>query len=168
MELEALGMIKRMVLPEGWKEESNRDESESQTFRHPQEQDVKISFYYRGKPLSSRSAQRLEKVLAAPSHTLSDSECESIEVIMRDASEPEFFRRKTVRTEVLNGIKVLVLEGFWILSDLDCTCIFVASEENGTRIDEIYFLAPPDKFATYQPEFYQSLASIQWECSIIQ
>ena len=163
MDLEDLGKIKRLTLPDDWLEEENKNEyMEMQSFVHPSEKEVKMSFYYCGRPLSARSAENLRNVLSKPAHELDPAERESIEVVIGDASEPEYFDLKSARTEDVKGVRVLIVEGFWKLSDVNSYAAFVDSEEDGVRIDEIYYLAPADKFASFLPVMQNALASIEW------
>ncbi len=170
MDLKALGKIKRITLPENWQEEVDEaDQSEIQTFVHPQEPEVKFISYYRGKALSSPTASNLKRLLERPAHILTKEEILSIEVIFRDAAEAEYFEIKSAYTTEVNGVLLLALRGHWKLSELDSLGIFVNSidEDACCRIDELYYLAPPDKFEKYLDLMQKSLESIEWQNSSV-
>ncbi len=162
--IQDLGKIKRITIPDGWKVESNSDDSgDLITYRHPDEKDVKISCFFRGKPLSQLTSESLLRILASPAHSLNLDEHLSIETVLRDAAETEYFDLKTFRSYEISGQMVLLSEGFWKLSDLDSLAAFICSvEEEGIRVDEIYFVAPKEKFDKYLPVFQDTLNSIQW------
>jgi hypothetical protein len=98
-----------------------------------------------------------------PPHKLNPEEYGFVETILRDAAESEYFDLSSLHTSILRGEKILIAEGFWKLSTLDSYAVFIDSDENGDcRIDEIYYLAPREKFAAHLPEFRNTLDSIQW------
>lgn len=161
MELLNEGKIKRICIPEDWVQERSSDEWMI-TYSARIDTDVKLSFYYRGKPASPRTAENFQKVLQKPAHRLSAEEHESIEVVIRDASEEEYFDLAESRTEEINGNMVLVVEGFWKLSNVDSMGIFIDCKGDGREVREIYYLAPKDKFARFLPQIKAALNSIEW------
>ncbi len=165
-----LGKIERITISDSWNLAANGDDSgDLITYEHRDDKDVNLSFFYRGKPLGQRTSENLLKILTLPSHSLSPEEHLSAETILRDAAELEYFDLDTFCSAEINGQMILLAKGFWKLSNLSSYAAFISSsEDEGTRIDEIYFLAPPEKFERFLPLFQETLNSIQWsnQCNL--
>lgn len=163
MELIDHGRIKRIKIPDRWIKDEPLDEwTEIVSFHSPEDSETKLSFYFRGKPIDSSSASNFQTLLSQPPHTLDTNEISKIEVIIHNASEPEYFDLKSANTDDLNGQRVLIVEGYWKLSDVDSYGIFLDSEGGGKIIDEIYFLSPPSNFRQILPQIKSCLQTIEW------
>lgn len=169
MELTNYGQIRTMQIPEGWTKQGPPDEFTSMISYHdPEDSDVKISFHYRGKPVDATTAKDLQSILKQEPHTLSSKEIENIEIVMHNASEPEYFDLQSAHTENINGKTVLIVKGIWKLSDAKSISIYSQSSKDERSIDEIYFLAPSRKFAAHLSLFNACLNSIYWSDLLVQ
>ena len=77
-------------------------------------------------------------------------------------SEDSFFERYCVKTEILNGHKVLVVEGLWKESDLKTFALFIDGNGKGTLVDELHFYAPSAKYDEHIGEIKKILASTKF------
>lgn len=163
MELKNYGQIHKMHIPDGWVKEGSPDEFTTMiSFHHPDEHDVKMSFYYRGKPVDPITAQDFQSVLVQKPHQLKRTEIENIEIVMHNAAEPEYFDFESAHTENVNGKTVLVVKGIWKLSNAQSISVYSQSSNDDGSIDEVYFLAPSDKFSQHSALFSACLSSIEW------
>lgn len=160
-ELIDYGPIKRMLLPDHWKKLPNPDDFTIKYCRND-DKDVEIYFFFRGKPASKTTASQFCAVLAKPPHKLDAEELLDLEVVIRDASEDVYFTLTDARTEILSGLMVYVVRGHWKLSEVDSLGIFVDCDGDGKIIEEIYYLAPPDRFEKHLLEVREILNSIEW------
>lgn len=155
------GPIRRMLLPDNWKKLPDPDDF-THKYARENEKDVEIYFFFRGKPVSNTTASRFCALLAKPPHKLDSEELLDLEVVIRDASEDVYFTLTETHTQLLNGLMVYVVQGHWKLSEVDSLGIFVDCDGDGKIIEEIYYLAPPDRFQMYLLEVRQALNSIEW------
>jgi hypothetical protein len=131
MELTNYGQIRAMQIPEGWIKEGPPDEASSMiSFHNPEDHDIKVSFYYRGKPVDTSSAKDLQLILAQTPHQLNRNELENIEIVMHNAAEPEYFDLESAYTENINGKTVLIVNGVWKLSDAKSISVFSHHAKN--------------------------------------
>lgn len=155
-----------MRLPDGWKEcepEFNTILWERcRIFRQPEDPSVHIMMYYRGQPLATQAANRLLSVLEKPSHKLNPDEVDSIGVVLRDASDSDWFEMQSLRTETLKGRKVLVCEGLWKRSGLFDLGVFIDWKGDGSEIEELHYLAPQDLYQKFLATVGKAFRSIMW------
>lgn len=169
--MQKLGHSKLISLPDGWREyqaQTNLDlpgEAVVSEFYLESRPDVKFHYFSSGKLIAPMVAGEFVEVLAASPHNLSADEFANVELVVRDASEPEFFEMMAHRTELISGKVVLVVEGIWKFSNLRELGVFTHSDEAGRAIDEFHCSAPREIFETYRPQFEQILYSIDWSSS---
>jgi hypothetical protein len=158
------GQISQLVLPAGWIE---GDPSESgarllRPFNLPGNVDVEICLYYRGGPMSDNSAELFANLLKEPAHTLSQHEYDLIWEVLEHASDPRAFQMEKAETIDLNGKRVLAVLGFWPASGLKSYMLMLDADGTGRFVQEIYYSAPADLYATYLSMAQASLQSIEW------
>lgn len=167
--MQKLGHCRLISLPEGWHEYAADTNLPAETmvreFYLEAQPEVKFHFFNSGKLIAPLVANEFMDILELSPHQLSVEEFGNIELVVRDASEPEFFEMLSHRTEVLSGRTVLVVEGVWKFSNLKELGVFVHSDEAGRAIDEFHCSAPREIFETYRPQFEQILYSIDWSCA---
>lgn len=164
--VENQGQVKRMQLPEGWLEREPPPRTSHtfiREFQAADNEEVTLSFFYRGHRTAAGDAENFLSVLAKPAHELSTEEADSIRVVIRDASEGKWFSTNSIRTEDLKGKSVLVLEGVWKQSDVADLGIFVDSDGTGSAVQEIHFLAPKTEYAKYLRVVDEALQSVKWK-----
>jgi len=161
-----LGSIKHLSLPDTWVslpvEQDARSGETSYEYRLRSDEDVKLLLFYRGRLLPEPIGQDFLKALQSDPHDLAGEEYFSIECVIRNMSEDSFFQRYSVKTELLNGHKVIAVEGLWKESDLKTLAVFVDGNGKGTLVDELHFYAPSAKYDEHLAEFKKILASIKF------
>jgi len=160
------GQVKSMRLPHGWTTcpaERSTGEDFLREFHPGERDDVRLSFYYRGHRIARGGASDFLAVLGQPEHELSAAEAQSVDLVIRDASEKAWFRIDSIRTDRLNGKRALVVEGVWRKSGLGDLGIFIDADGTGSAVQEIHFLAPIDVYSSYLAVAQGALRSIVWK-----
>ena len=159
------GQIKSMELPDGWVEcllEKRTATDFLKEYRSPESAEVKLAFYYRGKRIAPDGAADFLKVLSQPDHELSEEEFDSVDLVVRNASDPDFFLLSSSRTEEISGKRVLIVEGIWKKSDLVDLGLFIDSDKTGSAVQEIHFEAPQSEYGLFVDQVEKSLKTIVW------
>jgi hypothetical protein len=161
------GRVKRFDVPEGWVEcEATRgagDVDYLREFMPLGNPEVKLSFYYRGSRVDAVTGSEFLKILSSPEHELSDNERSQIQLVIRDAAEPSWFYIQSLRTDQINRMKVLVVEGTWLKNRLSNLGVFFDTDKSGMTIQEIHFMAPEKQYEAYLPEAIKAIKSIEWK-----
>jgi hypothetical protein len=167
MELLNEGQVKFIAIPQGFIEcpEPARD-VDVRFLRRFQSEDndkVELAFFYRGAPLNKVIGADFRSILSSPPHGLSAEELESIQLVLRDASEPEWFEMSSARTDVIQGKTVLLIEGTWKNSQLYNLGIFIDVDGTGCIVQEIHYTAPIDAREQYAAIAEAAISSIEWK-----
>jgi hypothetical protein len=163
--LKKQGQIKSMDLPDGWVECLSEKRTASdflREFRAPESAEVKLSFYYRGKRIAPGGAADFLQVLSLPDHELSQEEFDSVDLVIRNASDPDFFLLSSSRTETINGKRVLLVEGIWKNGGLVDMGVFIDSDKTGSAVQEVHYQAPQKDYEHFVEEVENSLKTIVW------
>src|ERR1700733_11103789 len=110
------GQIERLTLPDGWSEDLSvkRAKIGSRSSRqfHPKEtSEARLHLFYRGFPISASEGKCFASVLSSSPHTLLSSEIKALAAVLGQRANSASFMILSLRTEDLNGRRVLVLEG---------------------------------------------------------
>jgi hypothetical protein len=156
--------IASMRVPEGWKElpQTHSDQRAMWKFAVSGDMQAVFCLFSLGIPVGPQDAYNLCFLLTVPSHTLQPGELQSVGRIFRHDPEGTAFRIESAHTKDMGQRRILFLEGTWIQDGLRMLRIFVPRGPGGTIIEEIYFLAPPDKYALYREAVDAVLQSIEW------
>ncbi|CAN5308227.1 hypothetical protein BH11CYA1_BH11CYA1_45870 [soil metagenome] len=153
-----------MELPIGWVECPDEQHTGSdfiKEFRAPESEEIKLTFYYRGKRIGAGGAADFLAVLALPDHELSEEEFISVDLVVRNASDPEYFLLSSSRTETMNGKRVLLVEGIWSSGIVDMA-MFIDSDKTGSAVQEVHYQAPEKDFGMYVEQVDSSFKTIVW------
>lgn len=160
------GAIRLMHLPDGWQETEPSVDlyfmEALREFKHKEDPTVEICIYYRGQPIAKGAANRLLTVLDKPSHTLTGAELDSVSVVLRDASDSDWFDMRSARTETLKGRKVLVCEGVWKRSGIVDLGVFIDRNGDGSEIEELHYKAPENLYQKFLGTAGKAFRSIMW------
>lgn len=155
-----------MHLPDGWKETEPEVKvvfmERLREFRSQDDPAVEISLYYRGQPIARAAANRLLSVLEKPSHSLTEQEVDAVSVVLRDASDSDWFDLRSARTETLKGRKVLVCEGVWKRSGIVDLGVFIDRNGDGSEIEELHYKAPENLYQKFLGTAGRAFRSISW------
>ncbi|HMW89000.1 MAG TPA: hypothetical protein PKN86_03790 [Candidatus Obscuribacter sp.] len=160
------GQVKHLELPPGWTpcpEDQRTSGAYLKEFRSQESEDVKLSFYYRGQRIPRVAAEEFQNILAHDAHELTTEELEQVEIVIRNASDEEYFSLSSSHTEDINGKRILIVEGVWKTSGLADYGLFIDSDNTGSAVQEIHFLAPERDYVNYIDQIEQVLASIVWK-----
>lgn len=162
------GQIKFMSIPPGfiqqYMEPSEWHHSRYyKNFHRGDNPNVRLVFYFRGNPLSKDEGGNFERLLQTPSHTLSEEEIESLELMLYEDSEPEDFNLSIARTEKINGRDVLRFEGTWRDTNLHDCGIFILANAKTRLVQELHFLAPVKDYDQFKHFFEEALETTLWK-----
>jgi len=155
-----------MELPEGWVElpEEKRTASDYLLeYAVAENNNVKLVFYYRGHRIGTGGAADFLSVLSEPPHELSPEEFLSVDLVVRNAADADFFLLSSSRTEDLNGKRVLIVEGIWKKSGLVDMGIFIDSDSTGSAVQEVHFEASQNDYQNYIDQVEKSLKTVVWK-----
>ncbi len=160
------GQVKSLELPAGWVEllpEKRTAKDFLREYRAAESEHVKLAFYYRGHRIGQGGADDFKNVLAQEDHELSPDEYLSVDLVVRNAAEADFFTLSHCRTETLAGKRVLIVEGVWNAGNQADFGIFIDSDLSGSAVQEIHFMAPEKEYMHYIEQVEQILKAIVWK-----
>lgn len=164
--IEKQGRIERLALSGTWSERLDAGASlglaDLREFSPDGEKEVRLCFYYRGYPVSPVSGSSFKKILESPAHILVKSEIASLGEILADVASPELFSILSIRTMELRGKVVLALDGRWTRQRWDTHSIYIAADADARVIQQVYLLAPPDRFPVYLSRLKTALKELDW------
>lgn len=162
-----LGQVKRFEIPLNWLDlgpEARLNHGPFVKEYAPTEnEEVKLTFYYRGKRVDKQSGQDFLRVLKQPPHQVSAQDKELLSLVIREASMEDWFETYSMYTEKLNGKTVLFLDGLWLKSNLRSLSLFIDTDNTGTAVQELHFSAPQDQFGDYIEEAMAAFETIKWK-----
>jgi hypothetical protein len=163
------GQVKLLVLPSHWREVEEIPEGpvmhgpETRTFLLDTHPGVRLCFYFRGCPLPVPDAKAFHALLRLPAHELSADELEAVSMVIREASEPEYFELELLRTQKLKGKTILVMEGLWKEHKLCDLGLYIDADGTGAIVQELHYLAPPESYENYRSLVLELLSCIEWQ-----
>lgn len=166
-EVENVGQIRWMTLPESWVEGASQSRIAGHgtfcEYHPPESPDTNICFFYRGRAIRSTTAETFSSLLCKKPHFLTARELESISDVIRDKSDSEVFSVLFAKTAYWNGKCVLIVEGRYKNYNEDTFAIFVDAAGTGLFVQEIYFQSPRSQYVRYRKEAKDALATIEWK-----
>lgn len=162
------GQIKFLKLPAHWLEVEDEDEGmimhgpQNKAFYLESNQEVRLNFFYRGFPLAPQYGAAFQKILGQEAHQLSAEELESIAMLVREASEPEYVELKVLRTESLRNRMILVVEGLQKETNKYDLGLYIDADGSGCIVQEFHYNAPADLYLNHRPEVLAILSSVEW------
>ncbi len=166
-EIRNQGQIAKMTLPTNWSEDIHCSAQESiatlRSFSPEGEDTEKICFYYRGAPIGMTEGQDFNTILNTPSHALADEEIEAMGNVIRKLSNHNLFEMYSAETLDINGRRLLCVSGQWKDSQSITRHFFINCDDSGRIIQEVFFLAPCEKFLNTLPIFLACLQTVEWE-----
>jgi hypothetical protein len=164
-----IGQIARLDLPADWQAGPTQENAVAadlfKEYDAPNDNDVKLCFYYRGMRCSALAGEAFHDLLKAPDHELSAEEYQSLQEILRN-KDADYFSKAKAYTEAINEKRVLVVEGSYDRTSstpIVNRTIYIDSDNTGTAVQEVYFQAPAIKFQKHLAEAEAALRSIHWK-----
>lgn len=161
-----IGQIRSIRLPAAYQErpdEAVNDAVYVRKFSHSENTDVAFVFFYRGRRLPQASAESFLRTLALAPHEVEAAEFGDLDLVVREASNPENFILSSCRTENKSGRRVLIVEGIWKASGLVEYGVFIDSDGTGSAVQELHFNAPQIDYADHIDEIEALLDNIAWK-----
>jgi hypothetical protein len=169
LEIHDKGQIVSMTFARGWREGftepysgiGHRSYNEIQL---SSDEDVAVSFFYRGFPLHNQTAaEAFHTMLQSAPHTLSAQEVHSIAEVLGDKASTNAFNTLSIRTENLNGKNVLLVEGRYKALQQDVYQLYVDADGTGKNVQEVFYQAPREKYLAHLKDAKLAINSIQWK-----
>jgi hypothetical protein len=166
MQIIAFGPIEKAPIQPGWmpiESESDPDIiSRHQSYCSPDCSELEISLYYRGRPISEKSAQNFLHILGQKPHELSSEEVSSVREALGNLGYESLFLMSCCETIAVAGRIVLKVEGIWCENRRRFTGILVNTDQEGREITAFYMSGPTDVFEKHIQTFDIALAGISW------
>ncbi len=161
------GQVDSMTIPEGWvkRDSVNLKANSGLVEYHPAgDNDVRLNSYYRGYRISAEGANVFKECLASAAHAISkgSNELNSLAEVINDKTGN--FNVSSASTEVLNGKKVLVVEGSY--KDAEHTTsrtVYVDSDGTGSAVQEISYIATGSLYKAHAGAADKAFKSIIWK-----
>lgn len=163
MELLEQSLIDNIDLTAWKRDPDSYEEGTSLNFHLAEATKVQFILHYREKTLDSDSQYSFAKILAKEAHELDLQEREEIEMVLRNASEKEYFGFSNIRTELLNGRMVLIIEGIWKHTAMNTYGVFISKDSPPGFVEEIHYLAPQASYSMHIGKALDALNSIRWK-----
>ncbi len=165
LSVEKLGEIAKFSLPAGWTAASAENSQWAQAgysrdFSPSDAPQAVLSIFHRGCSVPQKSFHDFTQILEEPAHKLNSEELDSIAQVLSKLADDEAFEIYNAEINVINGRKILAVDGSWKLSALLFHGIFIKSDNQ--EVQEIFFEAAPQDFAKHINEVRQSIAQIVW------
>lgn len=166
-EILSTGQIDSMTIPEGWvkRDSANLKTNSGLVEYHPAgDNDVRLNSYYRGNRISDDGAKAFKDCLDSAVHAIirGSKELNSLAEVINDNTGN--FNVSTAFTEVLNGKKVLVVEGSH--KDAEHTTsrtVYVDSDGTGSAVQEIAYIATGSLYKAHAAAAEKAFKSITWK-----
>lgn len=126
------------------------------------DESVQLNLFYRGKSVNPVAAERFHKLLGQVAHEVDPSELRLVEMVLRDASEPEYFQCDSARTLMIGGKMVLQVDGLWTQNRLKSRAFFADRDGDGKTVSEIHYLAPVSQFEQHLADVEAILKTVRW------
>jgi hypothetical protein len=169
LDMKNFGRIATVKLPPGWHQaevnESPPPFSSVYKFSPADKSDVILGFIRGGIPMTDGAGRAFMQTLSSSAHELTQREVNSLKEMLPEEADPDLFDRISCRTEDLNGIKVLIMEGNYKYRDYKNKVfhVFIPADDTGKRIQQVYFTAPNQSYNDYEPRALESMRSIVWQ-----
>jgi hypothetical protein len=123
---------------------------------------VEVCLYYRGRPLAGSGQTALQSAINGAAGPLDAKAVELLGEVLRDASLPEAFDFWNVSTKDWNGRRVLIVEGRWNQLKVARFWLFVPADRDCSNVQEIWFQAPAEIYASQIKLGIEILSAIEW------
>lgn len=161
--------ISKIAVPADWNKDVSEsgfgDVSKSVSFSPPDAVGSELSIYDRGYPIAKSEAEKFKAVLDKEPHVLDDNEIDGLseQVLGTSVGDRSAFDLKHAETKVINGKKVLTVEGDWKEGGKKFYGMFVPKDENFRDIQEVFYEGTEPNFSKFRPEADKAISSIHWK-----
>jgi hypothetical protein len=160
--------ISKIDVPQDWTKEVNEEgfgrTAKSVSFTAPDSAGVELALYDRGFPIAKSESENFRAVLDKDLHTLDPAELGSLkEQVLGTIGDGSAFDIHHAETKMVNGKKVLAVEGDWKEGGKRFYGIFIPKDESMRQIQEVYFEGMEPHFSQNRPQALKSMESIKWK-----
>lgn len=179
------GPIASMELPPSWKETpapaGDIPRRMLRSFAAPNNEEIKLSLFYRGRKVSKDAAVNFKSILAQPSHPLDPQEMRGLSDVLLNMGDNQYEDREMVgrppacivklaETGIVNHKNVLVVQGTFQKPDgepiNECINVLIDAQGNGQTVFEVFLVVPSSfgvgEFQEKMTQFRASVATIKW------
>jgi hypothetical protein len=162
--LQDIGQMESMPLPEDWQEIRYPDSGDGSSFRQFQAPDNQssLNFYYRGTRVDGNSASALKQTLNSPEHLIMGAELTQLSEVLRNKDSEDGFALAAAQTKTINGKMVLQVEGTYTKQKVDNVSLYIDSDGKGSAVQEIFYQGPQSA-SEHKRQAKRAMASIQWK-----
>lgn len=161
------GQIESMNIPDTWvkREPVNLKSGAGLVEYHPGDNnDVRLNSFYRGNRIGDDAAKAFKHCLNETPHHIAkgSEELKSLTEVLGDKANN--FNIAKAFTDVLNGKKVLVVEGEYKNAEHTTSkTVYVDSDGTGSAVQELSYSAPGALYKAHLTEAEKSMKSIIWK-----
>lgn len=160
--------ISKMQVPSEWNKEvsdSNFGDASKTVSFSPPDADTELSVYDRGYPIAKSEGEKFRAVLEKDPHVLDPHEISTLneQVLGTTVGDRSAFDLKHAETKIINGKKVLTVEGDWKEGGKKFYGCFIPKDENFRDIQEVFYEGTEPHFSKFRPEADKAISSIHWK-----
>ncbi|GEM_PF-1400819 len=160
--------ITKISVPKEWNKAVNEagfgEMAKSVSFTPPEGDGAELALYDRGFPIAKSEGDKFRAVLEKEPHVLDAKEIDSLtEQVLGTIGDKSAFDIKNAETKIVNGKKVLAVEGDWKDGGKKFYGCYIPKDENFRQIQEVYFEGTEPNFTQLKPQALKSISSIQWK-----
>jgi hypothetical protein len=162
-----IGRVDSMTMPDhfevGKKVSGTYANNSFQEYHLKNNNDVKIYFEYRGRPMSEGPSRNFRELLDKPPHILDSAEQAKVRDVFGAKSNPDDFKILLAKTEDLNGKRVLILEGRNPHRNTSSRTTYIDTDGSGSAVQEITYQAPTRDYMRNLTPALNALKTIKWK-----
>lgn len=161
------GPISSIELPANWVEQPHqysdtRSPRTLRKFHHPEDAHIQLCLYYRGLPVTAPTAECFAKSMAGEPGSITEDILEALQEVLGPLALQDDFKVEQAEITLVNGRKVLAVEGHWPGLDLKSYNLFFDAKGDGAIVYELYYAAPSNCFDQHRKTAEAAFASIAW------
>lgn len=164
--------IDSIKVPKTWSKEVDdaafENMSKAVTFRPPDAPGAVLSVYDRGMPIASSQAAQFKSVLEKDPHSLTPGELKNLgKQVLGNLGDQSAFDVKSAETKMINGKKVLAVEGNFKEGGKHFYGCFIPRDETCKQIQEVYFEGANNTFHEHRDQAMDCIHSIKWKRDVL-
>lgn len=167
--IEGMEPINKITVPDQWSKEVTEarfgEVAKSVSFSPPDGEGTELALYDRGFPIAQTEGDNFRAVLEKEPHVLDQKEISTLneQVLGSSVGDRSAFDLKHAETKLINGKKVLTVEGDWKDGGKKFFGCYIPKDDSFREIQEVYFEGAEPSFSKFRPEAEKAVSSITWK-----
>lgn len=162
----SIGQIRHIDIPSNWKQKQTSDNLDTSVgnftaFQSDKNKDSLLCFYSRGGAMDDAAAKAFTDLLSRPVHQLTEAELNNLKPILRERLPGENFAVTQANTQVIDGRKVLYVEGRHTNADLNVAALYIDAKGDGRFVQEVYYQAQSRAYLADRPQAMEAFKSLR-------